>query len=219
MVERGNLIGDSFNSYDYINDKGLYKFFDKIEVPDNQPPELNIILALDGSASTGYDRQYYMSGVAFAMKRAMEEMRVRHTMLVFDDQLSVLDLNQEGLSTGGYPMMLNYHGSGGTDERLVMEAAKEIARQNTGKQNVVIIISDGAIGGVGNTLAEFKQITNGEANAYCVGYGSDFDLLRAQEVFGKDFVYKSRNNRDFAMSMIKIIQKELVNNMKRGQND
>lgn len=218
-VERGNIIGDNFNSYDYINDKGLYRYFDKVEVPDNEPPELNIILALDASGSTGYDRQYYMSGVAFAMKRAMEEMRVRHSMLVFDHQLAVLDLNQEGLSEGGYPMILNYNGSGGTDERLVLAAAKEIAMQNKDKQNVVIIISDGAIGGVDNTLNELKAATNGTANAYCVGYGSDFDLLRAQEVFGEQFVHASRNNRDFAMSMIKIIEKELVNNMKRGQND
>lgn len=205
--ERGNFVGEEIDWDDYIAERP--KYFNKETVPDKDDVELNIILALDASGSTGSHDQYQMSGVSFAIKRAFEELRVRHSFMVYSDDLAIVDVDRVGLSTNANCLMGNYVGSGGTNESMVLDVTKEIVKMNRDMKNVVIMISDGSCSDVTKALADMKKSTNGDVNAYCIGYGDGFDGEYAKEIWGDKFALHTRNAKELAAEMVKLLNFEL----------
>lgn len=205
--ERGNLIGDDIDMDDYV--AGRDKYFNKTTQPDKEEVELNIILALDASGSTGSSRQYSMSGLTFAVKRAFEELGVRHSLMVYDHQISLVDIDKKGLSNNANCLMADYCGSGGNDEAMVLDIAKEIARKNDNYKNVVIIISDGGVANIKEDLDRWKLSAKNDMNVYCLGYEDDFDEMQAGNIFGKEFAIGSANKGAFAENIIRVLEKEL----------
>lgn len=192
---------------DYV--AGKDKYFDRVSVPEKELAELNIIIALDASGSTGNSRQYNMSGLTFALKRALEELNVRHSLMVYDDEVSLLDVDHKGLSTNAMPLLANYHGMGGNNESMVLDIAGEIVRKNGDYKNVVLIISDGGVDDLRNGLKQLRTKTKGELNVYCIGYDKDFDEEYAADMFGKEFTIATHNAGDFAEKVITVLEKEL----------
>lgn len=200
---------------DYI--AGKDKFFDKITVPEKDLAELNIILALDASGSTAGNRQYYMSGVTYAVKRALEELGVMHTLMVYDDQVALVDVDKKGLSTNGNTLMSNYQGSGGNNEGMVIDIAHEIVKNNSDYTNIVIVVSDGGVADVRNRLAKLRKATKGELGVYIFGYGSSFDEGYASKIFGKEYSIANKDAKEFSDNIIKVLSKELEKATIKGE--
>lgn len=192
---------------DYVAEKD--KFFNKITVPDKDLVDLNIILALDASGSTGVDRQYPMSGVTFATKRALEELGVKHSLMVYDDSISLVDVDKKGLSSNAFPLMADYCGSGGNDEKSVLRVVEEIVKKNADYKNIVIIISDGGCDDVREYLERIRKQTKNDLSIYIFGYGVSFDSEYAGQLFGEEFTKSANNPEAFAEMMVSTLEKEL----------
>lgn len=215
-TERNNIIGSDVNINDYVT--GREKYFDKVIVPEKETKEINVILALDASGSTGSDRQYNMSGVALATKKALEETKIQHSFMIFDHTISLLDVDRKGRSSSSNILAGNMTGSGGNSEEMVLEISGEIARRNTDKKNIVIIISDGGVSNVREELQKLKDkhIMN-PMNVYLVGYGDSFDELYGAKIFGDKFTIGTKNNADYAKKLNGILLKELESTLTGGE--
>lgn len=188
---------------------GKNKFFDRITVPEKEVAELNVILALDASGSTGDDVQYYMSGTMFAVKRAFEEMGVMHSAMIYSHNVSILDVDCNGLSGRGNSLMSNMMGSGGNEEGMVLDIASEIVRTNADYKNVVILLSDGGVADVRDRLKQIREKTKGELGIYIIGYEKGFDEEYAKRIFGDEYAIPAKNPKDLANVIIQVLSTEL----------
>lgn len=214
-VTLGHIIADEIDMDDYIANKE--KHWNKIEVPSNDQAQLNIIIALDASGSTGRDRQYNMSGVSFAMKRTLEELGIKHSFMIYDDSVSLLDVDCKNRSGNGNVLMADMCGMGGNDEDKVLDIARAIANKNTDDRNVVLIISDGGVADVKKTLAAMKKEHKRPLNVYCLGYDDSFDEEYAKEIFGTDRAFGSKDKKTFARNVINILRNEITQEQKGNE--
>lgn len=171
--------------------------------------EINVIVALDASGSTGSRRQYEMSGVTLAAIKALEETKTRHSLLIYDDEVSVVQVNQVGRTSNSNVLAGNMCGRGGNSEKEVLKVVDEITLLNQDAKNIVILISDGGVDNVEEQVKKMSLRHTNQINVYCLGFGEDFDTEYAKKIFGEDRAIGTSNNKDFSSKFIKIISKEL----------
>lgn len=206
--ERHKIIGDDIDMQNYISGKA--KWFKKTTVPSRDTAEINVIIALDASGSTGADRQYNMSGVTLAVTKALQEKNIKHSMMIYDDSLSLVYVDQKGRTQLGNVLASDMCGMGGNDEEVVLQVSHEIAQKNRSYKNVVIIISDGGVADVRQGIAKMKAANKANPmNVYCLGYSSSFDTEYAKDVFGEEFALGAVDNKNFANNFISVLTKEL----------
>lgn len=179
-------------------------------VPDKDLAEINVIIALDASGSTGRERQYYMSGATLAVVKALEDTKTTHSLMIYDTRVSVVQVNQTSRSSSSNVLAGNMVGGGGTQEEPILKIAQQLAAQNSDKKTILIIMSDGGCADVRDELAKMKKKAVNKFNTYCLGFSEDFDQLYAEKIFGKEFTVSATHPKVFAKKFAGIITKELA---------
>lgn len=179
-------------------------------MPERDTTDVNIILALDASGSTGYTRQLAMSSVCAATVRALEETGTKHSFMIYDSRVSVVSVDSQRRTNATNILCSDMTGGSSNNEGMVLDIASTIAKKNMDRKNIIILISDGGVADVRENIEDMKyRHKQNPINTYCLGYGKEFDDLYAKKIFGEDYAMGSTDPKEFGEMMIKIILKEV----------
>lgn len=218
--QKGFMSGDKVNVRKYaLLDMGGddVKIFDREIVETEDETRMNIILVLDMSGSMMQNlRDYNASGVCLALVKALEFHRIRHSIMIYSDKLSLVTVDSDGKSKYSNVLATNMKGKGGTDVINPLLVAEEIVINNSDKKNILFVMSDGEVGDIKSEISHIKsKMVNNPMDVYLMGYGTDFVIGNSEQSFGKDYVKHSITPEEFAKQFLDIIMKELKN-IKKG---
>lgn len=218
--QKGFMSGDRVNVRKYAlmqNGSDDIRIFDRETVESEDETKLNIIIALDMSGSMNGLRMHQASSAVLCLVKALENQRIRHSLMFYADQIALVSVDCDGKSNYNNLLAGGLSASGGTEVQKTFVIAEEIIKKNSDRKNIMFVISDGEVGDVSADIKHLKEQTNNvPTDVYLMGYGLDFNPENNYRVFGKQFVKKATRPEEFAKQFLDVIAEAIKKNKKGG---